>query len=307
MNAFDTHPFMHRVAPGVYLIHGPAKARFPHCNGFLLIGDRTVLIDAGIGDERIGDIDRRLRIDTLIISHSHPDHMLSWHVLKDRQLFLPAQTPQSVEDLRALGRRFVAGRRDARYWTCVAQRRLGIHPLRRPDYRFGDGEVLDFGPLRLRTIHAPGHLDDHYCFLETTSGTLFSIDIDFTGFGPWYGNPEGDIKRFRDSVKRLRRLPFTRICTSHRLPIDRSNAAEAFDRYLNAFDRQKEAVLDLCREGMDLATMVEVSPFYRNRMPDGRLQRIFETQMLQKNLVLLAEEGRIFEDNGRYRSLVDTC
>lgn len=302
MNPLEALPFIQSVAPRVYLAQGPKKARFPHCNGFLLTGNQTVLIDAGIGAKRILEIDRRMRIDTLIISHSHPDHILSWHVLKDRQLFLPDQTPESVGDLRRLGQRFVEGRQDAQYWTWVAQDRLGIQPMRRPDHRFGDREILDFGPVQLQTIHAPGHLDDHYCFLETTSETLFSIDIDFTGFGPWYGNPEGNIHRFRESVTMLRNLPFSRICASHKLPVALADADDAFDRYLKAFDRQKTAILDLCRQGMDLETMIRMSPFYRNRMPDGTLQRIFETQMIRKNLDLLAKEDCVVEENGRYRA-----
>jgi glyoxylase-like metal-dependent hydrolase (beta-lactamase superfamily II) len=302
MKGFDGFPYMTPVAEGIWLVKGPGKGRFPHCNGFLMLGDRTVLIDAGIGAERIGEIDQRKRIDTLIISHSHPDHILSWHVLKERQLFLPIQTPASVGDLRLLGRRFVEGRQDAQYWTWWASSRLGIHPLRRPDHQFDKGEILDFGSIQLQAIHAPGHLEDHYCFLEKHSGTLFSIDIDFTGFGPWYGNPEGDIDRFRDSVSMLRNLPYRQICASHKLPIARSDADEAFDRYLKALDRQKAAVFDLCRKGMDLTAMVSHSPLYRNRMPDGTLQQIFENQMIRKNLALLLREGRIVQEYGKYRA-----
>jgi glyoxylase-like metal-dependent hydrolase (beta-lactamase superfamily II) len=301
MKGFKALPFIHPLATNIYLIEGPERGRFPHCNGYLLFGDRTVLIDAGIGAERIGEVDRRVRVDTLIISHSHPDHILAWHVLGDRQLCLPAQTPESVYDLASLGRRFVEGAEGARYWTWVVESRLGIRPLRRPEQRFDDGETLDFGSLRLRAIHAPGHLTDHYCFLETRSGTLFSIDIDFTGFGPWYGNPEGDIDRFRKSVKRLRGMPFTQICSAHKSPIAQADAEDAFDRYLGAFDRQKAAIEALCRQGMDLDTMVRVSPFYRNRMFDETLQHLFETQMIRKNLALLVEEKRIVETNGRYR------
>ena len=101
--------FSSLVADGIWLAKGPGKSRFPFCNGFLMLGDQTVLVDAGIGADRIREIDRRKRIDTLIISHPHPDHILSWHVLNDRQLFLPAQTPASVGDLRLLGQRFVEG------------------------------------------------------------------------------------------------------------------------------------------------------------------------------------------------------
>jgi glyoxylase-like metal-dependent hydrolase (beta-lactamase superfamily II) len=302
MNRLEAFPHIQAVAPHIYLVPGPGKGRFPHCNGFLLLGDRTVLIDAGIGADRIREIDGRRRIDTLIISHSHPDHILAWHVLKDRELFLPTQTPASVGDLRLLGQRFVVGWQDAQYWTWMAEHRLGIRPMRRPDHRFDAGEVLDFGVIQLQAIHAPGHVDDHYCFLETTSGTLFSIDIDFTGFGPWYGHPESDILRFRDSVRMIRNLPFRLICASHKRPIARSDADDYFDRYLNAFGRQKSAIFDLCRQGMDIEAMVRISPLYRNRMSDGTLQRIFETQMIRKNLELLTDEHRVVEENGRYRA-----
>lgn len=300
MTHFEQLPFVHPVTPRIYQVDGPGNGRFPYCNSFLLLGDRTVLVDSGIGVEGLVEIDRRVRIDTLLISHPHPDHIRAWHVLENRELILPAQTPASVEDLTLLGRRFVEGREDAQYWTEVVEHRLGIHPLRSPDRRFDDGETLDFGAIRLEAIHAPGHLDDHYCFLEHSTKTLFSIDVDLTGFGPWYGNPEGDIHRFRESVTMLRDLPCRRICTSHKRSIRRSDADESFRQFLDAFDRQKAAVFALCREGMDLETMRRASPFYRNRMPDATFQRIFETQMIRKNLELLIAEGLVVEKNGRY-------
>ncbi|WP_319522393.1 MBL fold metallo-hydrolase [uncultured Desulfosarcina sp.] len=301
MNSIEMLSYVSPIAEGIWLIQGPGKSRFPHSNGFLLQGERTCLIDAGIGAKRIEEIDHRLPIDMLVISHSHPDHILAWHTLADRQLYLPIQTPESVGDLRLLGQRFAADRQDAQYWTQVAARRLGIHPMRRPDARFDDGDILDLGPLQLQAVHSPGHLDDHYCFLETTTGTLFSIDIDFTGFGPWYGNPEGDIERFRASVERLRELPYKQICSAHKPPMPRSEAGQAFDRYLEAFNRQREQVFDLCGQETDLAALAEQSPFFRNRMRDSTLQRIFETEMIRKNLALLVRENRIIEADGRYR------
>lgn len=296
-------PFVQPVTATIYMIGGPGKGRFPHCNSFLLCGDRTVLIDAGIGTQRISEIDSVLHIDTLVVSHPHPDHILAWHMLADRELLLPAQTPDSVFDLNQLGRRFVEGHEDAAYWSNTVKNRLGIHPMRPPDQRFADGEILDFDPIQLKAIHAPGHLIDHYCFMELHSRTLFSIDIDFTGFGPWYGNPESDLRHFRQSVAMLRQLPFDRICTSHKHPIAAANAGQAFDQYLAAFDRHQESVLDLCRQDMDLEAMQQASPFYRNRMPDATFQRIFETQMIRKNIEMLIDNGRVVEKHGHYLAL----
>lgn len=303
MNSLEKLPFLLPVTSTIYLAGGPGKGRFPHCNSFLLRGDRTVLIDAGIGVQRINDIDRQMRIDTLVVSHPHPDHILAWHVLADRELILPAETPDSVFDLTRLGRRFVEGREDAAYWTQVVKNRLGIHPMRPPDRRFADGQILDFGAIQLQAIHAPGHLIDHYCFMELRSKTLFSIDVDFTGFGPWYGNPESDLHRFRESVAMLRRLPFNRICSSHKHPIAGVDADLAFSHYLDAFERHKQSIFDLCRQGMDLEAMQKASPFYRNRMPDATFQRIFETQMIRKNLELLIADGLVVEKQGRYLAL----
>ncbi|WP_246804165.1 MBL fold metallo-hydrolase [Desulfosarcina cetonica] len=222
-------------------------------------------------------------------------------MLRDRQLWLPAETPETVEDLVLLGRRFVEGEADARYWTDVVRDRLGIHPLRPPDRRFTDGDVLDFGAIQLRAIHAPGHLRDHYCFLETTTRTLLTTDIDFTGFGPWYGNPEGDIDRFRQSVMMLRDMVCEWVGSSHKRPIAGKKADAAFAQFLERFEQQKMAVLALC-QGVDLEAMIQASPFYNNRMPDPRMQRIFETQMIRKNLARLLDEGRIIEKSGYYFS-----
>jgi glyoxylase-like metal-dependent hydrolase (beta-lactamase superfamily II) len=296
-------PFVQPVTATIYLVGGPGEGRFPHCNSFLLRGDRTVLIDAGIGVQRVKAIDRALHIDTLVVSHPHPDHILAWHALADRELLLPVQTPDSVFDLNALGRRFVEGKEDAAYWTHTVKQWLGLHPMRPPDRRFADGETLDFGPIQLRAIHAPGHLIDHYCFMETESRTLFSIDIDFTGFGPWYGNPESDLRLFRQSVAMLQTLAFEHICTSHKAPIAAADAGQAFGDYLAAFERHQQIILALCRKGMDMGTMVMESPFYRNRMPDTTFQRIFETQMIRKNVELLLTDGRVVEKQSHYLAL----
>ncbi len=288
------------IVPGLYFVQAPSNGRFPFCNGFLITGSRTVLIDAGLGDELITRLDRLIGIDVLLVSHSHPDHILGWHHLSHRELVLPAETPDSVHNLLSLGARFTGSIEDGRYWAGLIGG-LGLKAVREPDGRYSNGDILDFGTIRLRAIHAPGHLDDHYCFYEENYKLLLSTDIDFTSFGPWYANPEGDIRVFIGAIREVMNLEKRIVVSSHRSPIH-GPATKEFEEFLSAFERQKDEVCELCRQPVSLDELTAISPFYRDRLPWKRLQSIFESRMIRKNLDILMEEGRISEERGLYRA-----
>ncbi|MFZ2634370.1 MAG: MBL fold metallo-hydrolase [Desulfosalsimonadaceae bacterium] len=299
-SAFLHRPDVVELAPDLYLISGKNKARFPYCNAFLITGDETVLIDTGVGVVRLKELDESLRIDKIIISHPHPDHISGCKVLKDRPLLLPVETPDSVNDLVSLGIRFTGTPENGVMWAEFAKNSLGIEPLRDPDGRFGDGDMLDFGAVRLEAIRAPGHLPDHYCFFDHSSKTLLTTDIDFTSFGPWYGNPECEIMPFKESIRKIMDLPYQRVCSSHKPPVE-GDATDEFTAYLEMFKLQRRRILHLCDPPATLEQMVRVSPFYGNKLNDKRIQEIFEENMILKNLELLMQDGRVAEKDGVYR------
>ncbi|MGB9616787.1 MAG: MBL fold metallo-hydrolase [Desulfomonilaceae bacterium] len=290
------------VAPiegNLFFVAGEGNGKFPACHGFLLKGAENVLIDAGIGLERLVELDRIHRIDVLIITHSHPDHIRHGFYLQDRHIMAPRETPESVSDLCALGERFMGAREDGEEWASFVNKEFGVQALRLPDERFGDGDVLELGGCRLEAIHAPGHLNDHYCFLEHNSGTLIATDIDLTSFGPWCGNPESDLELFRKSVERVMTIPHRRVCSSHKPPIQGSGR-RWFEKFLEAFDRQAQLVLDLCAVHATLDEMARKSPFYRNTLKYKNVQFRFERQMIMKHLDVLQRAGRVRESQGVY-------
>lgn len=289
----DFPGYVIRLHDGIYLVEGPNQSRFPFCNAFLFTGSETALIDTGIGAERIREIDAITRIDTLVISHSHPDHILAWHALTDRRIVYPAETPPTVHDLVDLGERFTGSRTGGEYWAEKIGRGLGIHPLREPDSRYSNGDILEFGPSQLEAIRTPGHLSDHYCFFERISGILFTTDIDFSRFGPWYGNPESDLDVFIDDVKQVMALPYRQVCGAHKSAVAAGDAEPAFAAYLAAFDAHRDLVLTQCGVPTSIDALVDASPFYNDRFPDKTLQRIFEKNMIEKHVVRLIREGRI--------------
>ncbi|MBC2717211.1 MAG: MBL fold metallo-hydrolase [Desulfobacteraceae bacterium] len=294
---------MIKLAKDLYLIEGDNKARFPFCNSFLITGNETVLIDTGIGEEKLKEIDKTKRIDRVLISHSHPDHIAGYAVLRDRYLMLPEETGDEVNDLVKLGTRFTGSTENGIKWAAFVKNVLSIKPLRDPDARYGNGDILDFGSVRLEAVHVPGHLNDHYCFFDQESKTLLSTDIDFSTFGPWYGNPECSIEPFMEGIRKVMTFPYEQVCSSHKLPIKGPAAADAFEQFLAMFDRHRQLILGLCGLPAALDQMVEISPFYSNKLKGTIVQDVFEKNMIQKNLELLIRDGRVVNENGYFRRI----
>ena len=295
---------MIKLGQDLYLIEGENQARFPFCNAFLITGVETVLIDTGIGERRLAQLDQDHRIDRVIISHSHPDHIAGCHLLEDRLLMLPAETGPEVHDLLLLGERFTGTPENGKKWAVFVKKYLNIEPLRTPDARYRSGDLLDFGSVRLEAIRVPGHLDDHYCFLDHESRTLLSTDIDFSSFGPWYGNPECDISLFARGIQNVMAYPWEQVCSSHKPPIKGRRAGEAaFERFLGMFETHRQVIFNLCDPPATLEQMVAISPFYNNKLKDTFVQNVFEKNMIQKNLELLKRDGLIMETDGVFQKV----
>jgi glyoxylase-like metal-dependent hydrolase (beta-lactamase superfamily II) len=294
---------MIRLAKDLYWVEGENQARFPFCNAFLITGNETVLIDTGIGEKRLRKIDHDHKIDRIIISHSHPDHIAGCNVLKERYLMLPEETGPEVHDLLELGTRFTGTLENGEKWAAFVKKYLNIEPLRAPDARYGNGDILDFGSVRLEAFHVPGHLDDHYCFFDRESKTLLSTDIDFSSFGPWYGNPECHIEPFIAGIRKAMTFPYEQVCSSHKPPVKKEAAKKAFDRFLGMFDRHRQMILDLCEPSATLDQIAEISPFYGNKLKGTIVQDVFEKNMIYKNLELLVRDGRLTEADGVFQKV----
>jgi glyoxylase-like metal-dependent hydrolase (beta-lactamase superfamily II) len=290
-----------KLATDLYLIEGENKARFPFCNAFLITGSQTVLIDTGIGEQKLKEIDRLKRIDRVIFSHSHPDHIAGYGVLRDRHLMLPEETGEDVNDLVALGTRFTGSAEEGKKWAAFVKNILRIEPLRDPDDRYGNGDILDFGTVRLEAVHVPGHLNDHYCFFDHETKTLLSTDIDFSSFGPWYGNPECAIEPFIEGIRKVMSFSCEQVCSSHKPPMKKDDAKAAFDAFLNMFDRHRQLILDLCDSPVTLDQIAEISPFYSNKLKGTIVQDIFEKNMILKNLDLLVRDGLVVRTDGFFK------
>jgi glyoxylase-like metal-dependent hydrolase (beta-lactamase superfamily II) len=164
---------------------------------YLLIGKRTVLIDAGVGE--------RSHLEAIaahvpegpahvIVTHAHPDHA-------DGAAVLGARWP------------------NARFWKM---------PWPDRDMRYAvewnslsDGQIVPAGDDSLEVVHTPGHAPDHICLWQRSSSTLFSADL-FVKGGTVVIPPsaEGDLTQYLDSLARVNALGPARMLPAHGPQID---------------------------------------------------------------------------------------
>ncbi|ELY61333.1 beta-lactamase [Natronococcus amylolyticus DSM 10524] len=112
------------------------------CNAYLVVGDRTTLVDAGSWDGIVEEIREHTDdLDAVVMTHQHGDH---------------------VEQLEAVCEAF-----DPEVYA------YDHHPER--DHAIEDGDTVRIGDEEFDVVYTPGHSDDHVSFVSET--TLFSGDV----------------------------------------------------------------------------------------------------------------------------------
>lgn len=295
---FEREPVCDRIS----LITGAWGGRFPRTHALLIEDDSTALIDAGCGRAALAALTEQMAPDLVIISHGHPDHCSGGGLFTTEQLWVPEQHRESTGNLRRMAARFVEPTLQES-WISYMTDEVGFVPFS-AGRTFGPGHTFDLGHTTVEAVHAPGHTEDHYCFYLSRERILLCTDIDFTRFGPWYGNDESDIDRFIAAIHRVRRLPATTLISSHR-GVLRQDLPGHFDRYLDVFRRRERAILAFLDQPRTLRDFVERALIYRDYPYRASILRYWEGQMVAKHLARLQGTGQVARYHDRYVRLAD--
>ncbi len=172
-----------KITDHISLIEGKNCGRFPFSHSFIIEDDSTVLIDTGCGVEILAQLKK---VDMVMNSHSHPDHASGNWLFPGSPLIVPEEEIDYNSNVRKLSVRY-AGKKLSRVWIDFVSKEMNFKDAS-PTNPYHDGQVLIYGDTSLEAVHTPGHTAGHYCFFERNDKILFSFDIDFTRFGPWYGH-----------------------------------------------------------------------------------------------------------------------
>jgi glyoxylase-like metal-dependent hydrolase (beta-lactamase superfamily II)/8-oxo-dGTP pyrophosphatase MutT (NUDIX family) len=284
------HGMVRRIEfrPGIFLfpVRTPTLPPATHTNCYIIGGDEVVVIDpASPYEEEQKELDVFLdaliaegrRVREIILTHLHSDHIGGAAYLK-RRLGVP-----------------------------VAAHRLTAERISHTvtvDRLIEDNDLIEIDGdpgWRLRALHTPGHARGHLCFYEEITGAIVTGDL-VVGIGTVVIDPpEGNMKLYFESLRRLLALPkVTVLFPAHGPAI--GAAREKIEEYIEHRAMRENKILEAIRAGASRPPeIVEMAYTDVNPAMWGLAQR-----STIAHLEKLEEEGRVIRHNARYTLRIES-
>jgi glyoxylase-like metal-dependent hydrolase (beta-lactamase superfamily II) len=269
------------VHPGFVLfpVRTPTLAPATHTNCLVIGGPEVLIVDPGSPyEEEQQALDASLdallssgrRVRGILVTHHHADHWGGVAHLKER-LGVPVY---------------------AHAWTA---------PKVGADTPLDGGETIELTPdgaraWKIEVLFTPGHTPGHLALYERVSGTIVAGDL-VSGLSTVVVDPpEGDMRLYVESIRRLRELPATLILPGHGPPI--GGPAHRLDFYLGHRAWREEKVFAALAQGP--RSIEDLVPEVYDDTPPERHAPAARSALA--HLLKLRDEGRVAVDpNGRWR------
>ena len=253
--------------------NNPSVFTGPGTNTYLIGSGDVTVIDPGpaLDTHAQAIVNAPGTITQIIVTHTHLDHSPGTQLLQER-LGVPAY-----------GRIAMSPQNQDTTFT--------------PTAFLEDQQMIEGEDFRLRVIHTPGHASNHLCFLLEPQGMLFSGDHIMNGSTVVIRPPDGNMKAYIDSLKRLKQYRMTTIAPGHGAVLE--DPYSAVDWIIqHRLIREKKILESLRSIGQGTSdSLVEV--VYDD--VDSSLFPIAKWS-LESHLIKLLEDGEISKTGNKYHS-----
>ena len=289
-----------RAIGRVTVLTGAQSGKYPDGNSLLVSGtEETVVIDPSLSL-----IPRRAglpRVDRVVNSHCHEDHVAGNHLFPDAPwhlhvLDLPGI--RSVDGIMAIYG--FDGEVDRAFRQVVVEK---FHFTPRADaVAYREGDVFELGRTRVRVIHAPGHTRGHCVLHVEPEDVLYLGDIDLSSFGPYYGDAWSSLVDFERTLALVRDVEARWYATFHHIGLLDGRAAflERLDRFAAVIASRESRLLEFLGVPRTMDEVAAHRFVYRPGDPVPYAEPV-ERRSMGQHVERLVAAGRVREvEPGRY-------
>ena len=175
----------------------------------------------------------------------------------------------------------------------LAERHLA-RVTRHPE--LADGDIVQVGGVRLRTLFTPGHASDHLCFLQEEDGAIFTGDLVLGRGSTMITHPDGDMTAYLASLDRLIDLQPAILFPGHWDPV--TDPMPKLREYReHRLERERQVVAALQSGPADATELTRL--VYAAEVSGEQLMKAAE-MTLKAHLGKLEREGRVSREGTRY-------
>ena len=257
------------VAPNPSMMTGPGT------NTYLFGVEEIAVLDPGPIISRHLEAIQRIAdapIRWVLVTHTHPDHSPAASVLAK-------ETGAELIGIPAP----VGAHQDESF---------------QPDRVLADGDQLVSDAFAIRAVHTPGHASNHVCFHHEASDWVFTGDHVIDGSTVVINPPDGNMKQYIESLRRLRSMGCAALAPGHGELIH--DPERAIDWIIEHRLEREARVVAALKANPDITTRELVPHVYKD--VDKKLYGLAERSLLA-HLIKLEEDGLSLLANDRWTLL----
>ena len=293
------------IAENIFFLEGRRGGRYPYCNSLYISDERSVLIDPASDPKELKALER---VDLILLSHFHSDHIRELRLFPKAEIAIHEKEAKALKDVKELiNLIFFNDEEDEEknHWIERKKRELHSESWKfEITHELKDRQIINLGTYKIEIIHTPGHTIGHCCFWIEQEKILFSADIDFTDFGPWYGNACSSAEDFFHSLEKIKSLKPKLVITAHEKGII---SGEEFQTQIKVFEKilfeREEKILEFLAQPRTLEEIVDQAFIYGEFLHKSPSLRPPEKRMVIHHLNWLEKKGLVKKVNNRWQKI----
>jgi glyoxylase-like metal-dependent hydrolase (beta-lactamase superfamily II) len=264
----ELSPLVRRV-----IAHNPSAFTLYGTDTYIVGRGRVAIIDPG--PDRGDHVDAVLSavkgetVTHLIVTHTHLDHSPA---VRAMQVATAAPT-------------YGFGPHGTRHQQPRVEEGADLEFI--PDHQLSDGDVVEGHGWTLEAVHTPGHTSNHLCFALREERALFSGDHVMGWSTTVVSPPDGDMRAYVESLRKLLGRPDTRMWPAHGPAID--EPAPFVQALIEHREDRERQILECLRDGIDrIPNMVE-----RMYADVDEILHFAAARSVLAHLIYMVETGRV--------------